>query len=77
MALVQQPPQPPQPKIRTYITRDSLENHKPVQQILRVSGPQFRGFAELLKTFREQDYYCIQTQKVNNPKIKKLVEGKK
>jgi hypothetical protein len=51
------------PKIKTYATQDSIETYKPVQQILKITPEQFKGFAGLLNTFREQDYYHIQAQK--------------
>ncbi len=35
---------------------------------------QIRGFSEVLKSFREQDYFHIQAQKTRHPAIKKALE---
>ncbi len=61
-------------QIKTYITADSLENRKSIPQILTVTPEQIRGFSEVLKSFREQDYFHIQAQKTRNPTIKKALE---
>ncbi len=60
--------------VRTYITAESLENRKSIPQILTVTPEQIRGFSEVLKSFREQDYFHIQAQKTRNPAIKKALE---
>lgn len=61
-------------QIKTYVTVESLENRKSIPQILTVSPEQIRGFSEVLKSFREQDYFHIQAQKTRNPTIKKALE---
>ncbi len=60
--------------VKTYITAESLENRKSIPQILTVTPEQIRGFSEVLKSFREQDYFHIQAQKTRNPVIKKALE---
>lgn len=59
----------------SYVQLESLENRAPVPQILVVTKEQLAGFSEVLKTFREQDYFHIQAQKLQNPRLKKIAQN--
>jgi hypothetical protein len=61
--------------VPSYVQLESLENRAPIPQILVVTKEQIAGFNEVLKTFREQDYFHIQAQKLRNPKLKKAAEN--
>ena len=61
--------------VPSYVQLESLENRAPVPQILVVTKEQLAGFSEVLKTFREQDYFHIQAQKLQNPRLKKIAQN--
>ena len=61
--------------VPSYVQLESLENRRPVPQILVVTKEQIAGFSEVLKSFREQDYFHIQAQKTRNPKLKQAAEN--
>ena len=61
--------------VPSYVPLESLENRAPVSQTLVVTKEQLAGFNEVLKTFREQDYFHIHAQKLRNTKMKKAAEN--